>query len=95
VRLAIGGDHAGFALKWVLGADLRNAGHDVHDFGAYSAEPVDFPDVARLVCGAVTAGESDRGIMVCGTGVGACILPCPSEAQRVRRAAIPMHRSRR
>ena len=73
MRLAVGGDHAGFALKGLLIATLRGDGHEVRDFGAYSPEPVDFPDVARLVCGAVLAGEVARGIMVCGTGVGASI----------------------
>jgi ribose 5-phosphate isomerase B len=73
VRLAVGGDHAGFALKGPLIAALRSDGHEVRDFGAYSAEPVDFPDVARLVCGAVLKAEAERGIMVCGTGVGASI----------------------
>jgi ribose 5-phosphate isomerase B len=73
MRLAVGGDHAGYPLKGPVIAALQAAGHQVQDFGAYTPEPVDFPDVARRVCGAVTSGEADRGIMVCGTGVGACI----------------------
>jgi ribose 5-phosphate isomerase B len=73
MRLAIGGDHAGFPLKGPLIRALESAGHQVRDFGAYNSEPVDFPDIARLVCGSVLSGESERGIMVCGTGVGACI----------------------
>ncbi len=73
MRIAIGGDHAGFPLKGQLADALRSWGHVVTDYGAFSAEPVDFPDIARLVCGAVTRGEADRGMMVCGTGVGACI----------------------
>jgi ribose 5-phosphate isomerase B len=52
---------------------LRAQGHEVEDFGTHTPEPVDFPDIARLVCGAVRSGQAERGIMVCGTGVGACI----------------------
>lgn len=73
LRLAIGGDHAGFPLKGPLIDGLRQDGHAVEDLGAYSAEPVDFPDVARAVCEKILSGAADRGIMVCGTGVGACI----------------------
>ena len=73
MKLAVGGDHAGFPLKGPVIAFLRAQGHDVEDFGTHSAEPVDFPDIARLVCGAVTSGAAERGLMICGTGVGACI----------------------
>ena len=73
MKIVVGSDHAGFELKGPLIAAQRGDGHEVRDFGAYSAEPVDFPDVARLVCGAVLKGEVERGIMVCGTGVGASI----------------------
>jgi ribose 5-phosphate isomerase B len=73
MKLAIGGDHAGFPLKGPLVDFLSAQGHTVEDFGTHSAEPVDFPDIARLVCEAVRSGTAERGIMVCGTGVGACI----------------------
>jgi ribose 5-phosphate isomerase B len=73
MKLAIGGDHAGYALKGPLSAALRAAGHTVTDFGSYTPAPVDFPDIAQAVCNAVRKGEAERGIMVCGTGVGACI----------------------
>jgi ribose 5-phosphate isomerase B len=73
MKLAIGGDHAGFPLKGPLIDFLSAQGHAVQDFGTHSAEPVDFPDIARLVCEAVRSGAAERGIMVCGTGVGACI----------------------
>ena len=73
MRLAIGGDHAGFTLKGPVTDYLRALGHDVEDFGTHSSEPVDFPDIAQAVCAAVRQGRVDRGIMVCGTGVGACI----------------------
>ena len=73
MQLAVGGDHAGFALKGPLIDFLRAAGHTVHDFGSHTPEPVDFPDIAQAVCTAVRQGTAERGIMVCGTGVGACI----------------------
>ncbi len=73
MKLAIGGDHAGFSLKGPVIDFLRAQGHEVEDFGTHTPDPVDFPDIARLVCGAVRSGQADRGIMVCGTGVGACI----------------------
>ena len=73
MKLAIGGDHAGFPLKEPVIKLLLAAGHEVQDFGSYTPEPVDFPDIAAKVCGAVRRGEVERGIMVCGTGVGASI----------------------
>jgi ribose 5-phosphate isomerase B len=73
MKLAVGGDHAGFPLKGPVIEFLRSQGHEVEDFGAHSADPVDFPDIARLVCAAVRDGAAERGVMVCGTGVGACI----------------------
>jgi ribose 5-phosphate isomerase B len=73
MRLVIGGDHAGFPLKGPVKEFLLAQGHDVEDVGTHSAEPVDFPDIARLVCERVKSGSAERAIMVCGTGVGACI----------------------
>jgi ribose 5-phosphate isomerase B len=73
MKLAIGGDHAGFPLKGPVIEFLRAQGHHVEDFGTHSLDPVDFPDIARTVCEAVRSGAAERGIMVCGTGVGACI----------------------
>ena len=73
MKLAIGGDHAGFPLKGPVIEFLRGQGHEVADFGTHSPTPVDFPDIARLVCDAVVSGAAERGILVCGTGVGACI----------------------
>jgi len=73
MKLAVGGDHAGFPLKGAVIHFLRAQGHAVEDFGTHSPDPVDFPDIARLVCDAVRRGTAERGIMVCGTGVGACI----------------------
>ena len=73
MNIVVGGDHAGFDLKAKVIARLEAAGHEVKDVGAYSAEPVDFPDVAQELCAHVLEGSAERGIMVCGTGVGAAI----------------------
>jgi len=73
MRIIIGADHAGFALKGPVVRALREWGHSVQDVGTHTGEPVDFPDVARLVCDPVRKGEADRGVMVCGTGIGACM----------------------
>jgi ribose 5-phosphate isomerase B len=73
MKLAVGADHAGFPLKGPVVELLRAWGHPVNDCGTYSADPVDFPDIAKKVCDELLAGRAERGILVCGTGVGACI----------------------
>ena len=73
MKIAVGGDHAGFPMKGPVIEILRGWGHTVTDFGTHSAEPVDFPDIAQVVCDEVRTGKAERGILVCGTGVGACI----------------------
>ncbi|ALS20777.1 MULTISPECIES: RpiB/LacA/LacB family sugar-phosphate isomerase [Paenibacillus] len=73
MRIAVGGDHAGFPLKGTVISALQEMGHEVKDFGSYDSNPVDFPDITRTVCEAVLSGEVERAVMVCGTGVGACI----------------------
>lgn len=73
MKIAIGGDHAGFPLKGPVIELLKAGGHDVTDHGTHSTEPVDFPDIAQLVCDQVRTGGAERGILVCGTGVGAAI----------------------
>lgn len=73
MRLVIGGDHAGFELKQHLIVALREWGHEVDDVGSHGPESVDFPDIAQAVGAAVTSGRAERGVMVCGTGVGAAI----------------------
>jgi ribose 5-phosphate isomerase B len=73
MKLVIGSDHAGFELKLSLTEMLRLAGHEVEDVGSYDPNPVDFPDIAKVVCTRVTTGLAERGLMVCGTGVGAAI----------------------
>jgi ribose 5-phosphate isomerase B len=73
MKIAIGGDHAGFHLKGPIIDLLRSWGHDVTDHGSFTPEPVDFPDIAQVVCDQVRQGQAERGVMVCGTGVGAAI----------------------
>jgi len=73
MRIAIGCDHAGFALKREVAALLERCGHEAQDVGAYDAEPSDYPDFARRVGEAVLSGGCERGILVCGSGVGASV----------------------
>jgi ribose 5-phosphate isomerase B len=73
MRIVVGSDHAGFALKGDLLPWLRELGHEVDDVGSYDPAPVDFPDIARKVAAAIVSGKAERGLMVCGTGVGAAI----------------------
>jgi len=73
LTIAVGGDHAGFPLKGPVIEFLRGLGHTVEDCGSYDPAPVDFPDITRKVCDLVRSGRAARGILVCGTGVGASI----------------------
>ena len=73
MRIVVGSDHAGFALKSDLLPWLREMGHEVDDVGSWDPAPVDFPDIARKVAAAIVSGKAERGLMVCGTGVGAAI----------------------
>jgi ribose 5-phosphate isomerase B len=73
MKIAVGFDHAGFPLKQTVLQAVHDAGHDAIDLGTNSADPVDFPDYSEKVGRAVQSGEAERGILVCGSGVGACI----------------------
>ena len=73
MHIVIGSDHAGFALKPIIIEHVKSLGHTVVDVGSHDENPVDFPDIGRKVARAVTSGEAERGLMVCGTGVGAAI----------------------
>jgi RpiB/LacA/LacB family sugar-phosphate isomerase len=74
MRIAIGADHAGFTMKEDLAALLRELGHDVLDVGARKADPSDdYPDFAEAVGKAVVEGQAERGILICGSGVGASV----------------------
>jgi len=73
MRVAIGADHAGFTLKQDLAAELRRLGHEVLDLGTNGPAPVDYPDFAQAVGQAVIKHEVDRGVLICGSGVGASV----------------------
>jgi len=73
MRIAIGADHAGFELKEDLAAHLRELEYEVVDVGTHSTDPVDYPDYAEAVGRAVLEGQADRGVLVCGSGVGASV----------------------
>jgi len=70
MRIAIGADHAGFALKQHLVGTLRRLGHEVKDFGTHSEEPVDYPGICASVGRAVVGGGADRGVVIGGSGQG-------------------------
>jgi RpiB/LacA/LacB family sugar-phosphate isomerase len=80
MKIAIGADHAGFELKQCVKAQLRKLKHQVLDLGTRSTKPVDYPDFAEAVGLAVRDGKAERGILVCGSGVGASVaankIPC-------------------
>jgi RpiB/LacA/LacB family sugar-phosphate isomerase len=73
MRVAIGADHAGFELKEYLKRELAAAGHAVEDLGTDGPAPVDYPDFAAAVGRAVQAGRAERGLVICGSGVGASV----------------------
>jgi ribose 5-phosphate isomerase B len=73
MRIAFGADHAGFALKETLKAHAVARGHEVLDLGTRSTDSVDYPDFGRAVGEAVSGGRADRGVAVCGTGIGISI----------------------
>lgn len=73
MRIVVGSDHAGFALKRRIAEALRREGHDVLDVGAHDAEASDYPDFAEAVGLAVREGRAERGVLVCGSGVGASV----------------------
>jgi ribose 5-phosphate isomerase B len=85
MKIVVGSDHAGFPMKAKVLDFLKRNGHEITDVGSYDEKPVDFPDVAAKVGQAILSKEADRGLMVCGTGVGASIA-----ANKIRgiRAAV-------
>ena len=85
MKIAIGCDHGGFALKSSIVSLLQELGHDVEDLGTDSADSVDYPDYAKAVCGKVRDGVCDRGILICGTGIGMSMV---ANKQKGIRAAL-------
>lgn len=86
MRVAIGADHAGYALKETLATYMRERGIEVIDFGTHGPDPVDYPDYARVVAEAVARGEADFGVLICGTGVGMAITA--NKVAGIRAAAV-------
>lgn len=73
MKVAVGSDHAGFQLKQHVVTWLKERGHQVHDAGCFSAERADYPDFAHKVAGEVAGGRAERGVLVCGSGIGMAI----------------------
>ena len=73
MRICVGADHAGFVLKEAVRKVLVEMGHEVEDLGTHSTEPVDYPDYAEAVVNSVLGGQNERGVLICGSGVGASV----------------------
>jgi len=73
MRIAIGSDHRGFALKQRVKDLLKDGGYQTEDFGSFDNKQAEYPNIARAVGEAVAAGKFERGILICGTGIGMCI----------------------
>lgn len=73
MKIAIGCDHAGFPLKETVLQTVKRLGHEVTDCGTFSCERADYPDYADKVAQLVAAGQAQRGILICGSGVGVCV----------------------
>jgi ribose 5-phosphate isomerase B len=86
MRVALGADHAGFALKQDIKRALGDLGVTIEDLGTHSTESVDYPDFAAGVAHGVAAGRFDRGILVCGTGIGMAIAA--NKVSGVRAASV-------
>ncbi len=86
LRIAIASDHAGVAERRDLVAHLRGRGHAVEDLGCAPGESVDYPDFAARVGGAVAAGRAERGVLICGTGIGVCMAA--NKLRGVRAATV-------
>src|SRR5271169_161941 len=74
MRIAIGSDHAGLEMKNEVTAVLKDMGHEYIDFGTDTPQSVDYPDFGEKVSGAVSQGKAERGILICGTGIGMSIV---------------------
>ena len=73
MKIVVGSDHAGFPLKQEMAGLLRDLGHEVLDVGTHSTAPVDYPDSAEAVGRAVADGRAEKGVLICGSGVGASV----------------------
>ena len=88
--IALASDHAGYALKAVIADELRSAGHQVIDLGPDSEASVDYPDFGRALGEAVAAGRAEKGIAVCGSGIGISIAVNRNPAMRCARVDEPV-----
>ncbi len=93
MRIAIGCDHRGLDLKQAIIKLITKAGHSYEDFGSKTTEPVDYPDIAQKVGEAVARGGFDRGILICGTGIGMCITANKVQGIRAALAYSPLSAS--
>ena len=89
MKIAVGCDHGGVEHKNAIAEHLKNRGFEVVDFGVFKPESVDYPDIAVKVTGAVTSGECEKGILVCGTGIGMSIAA--NKVKGIRAAACSDH----
>jgi RpiB/LacA/LacB family sugar-phosphate isomerase len=89
MKIAIGCDHRGYNLKQQIIKYLPDIGHTFQDFGCYSTDSVDYPDIAREVALIVASGEFKRGILICGTGLGMSIAA--NKIRGIRAALSTMH----
>jgi ribose 5-phosphate isomerase B len=87
--LALGCDHGGYQLKEFLKKHLEKKGIEVKDFGTYSEDSVDYPVYAEKVCRAIQSGECEKGILICGTGIGMSI--CANKFKGIRAACCGDH----
>ncbi len=90
MRIALAADHAGYVLKDELAAWLREAGHEVSDLGANGPESVDYPQFGARLAEAIAGGEAERGIAVCGSGIGISIAVNRNPACRCARVSDPL-----
>ncbi len=84
IRVAIGGDHAGFEYKTILIKHLKENGFEVKDFGPYSSDSADYPDYVHPLCNAIEAKEADYGVLICGSANGVAITA--NKHQKIRAA---------
>ena len=89
MKIAIGCDHGGLEHKDAIVAHLKERGFEVKDSGIYENHSVDYPDIAVKVCADITSGECDRGILVCGTGIGMSLAA--NKVKGIRAAAVSEH----
>lgn len=90
MRIAIASDHAAFELKAMLADWLRDAGHDVQDLGTNSADSVDYPDYGYRLADAIAKGDAERGVALCGSGIGISIAVNRNPACRCARVDEPL-----